>query len=127
MFLCLFSFKGHIENFTFDDSKTEVTSIALSFYSGLFAYNGWLVYKHCEVVFFSSIYLFDNFILFFDYAVKATFFKLSACLYSNILYLLPIKKYRVRMPHASWCIIEYYHYRILKVIEKSDQTFKSTV
>jgi len=34
-------FTGHTEHFTFEDSKTEVTSIALSFYSGLFAYNGW--------------------------------------------------------------------------------------
>ena len=36
-----FFFSGHTEYFTFEDSKTEVTSIALSFYSGLFAYNGW--------------------------------------------------------------------------------------
>lgn len=36
-------FKGHTEHFTFVNTKTEVTSIALSFYSGLFAYNGWLV------------------------------------------------------------------------------------
>lgn len=34
-------FIGHTEYFTFDNTKTEVTSIALSFYSGLFAYNGW--------------------------------------------------------------------------------------
>ncbi|XP_057340877.1 large neutral amino acids transporter small subunit 1 isoform X1 [Microplitis mediator] len=33
--------KGHTEHFNFDGTKTEVTSIALSFYSGLFAYNGW--------------------------------------------------------------------------------------
>ncbi|XP_034936980.1 large neutral amino acids transporter small subunit 1 isoform X2 [Chelonus insularis] len=33
--------KGHTEHFNFDNTKTEVTSIALSFYSGLFAYNGW--------------------------------------------------------------------------------------
>ncbi|XP_012259907.2 Y+L amino acid transporter 2 [Athalia rosae] len=32
---------GHTEYFTFEGTKTEVTSIALSFYSGLFAYNGW--------------------------------------------------------------------------------------
>ncbi|CAB3367761.1 Hypothetical predicted protein [Cloeon dipterum] len=32
---------GHTEHFTFDDTKTDVTEIALSFYSGLFAYNGW--------------------------------------------------------------------------------------
>ncbi|XP_058118437.1 large neutral amino acids transporter small subunit 1 isoform X3 [Anopheles coustani] len=29
------------EHFTFNNTKTEVTSLALSFYSGLFAYNGW--------------------------------------------------------------------------------------
>ncbi|KAL0114225.1 hypothetical protein PUN28_011495 [Cardiocondyla obscurior] len=34
-------FTGHTQYFTFDNSNTEVTSIALSFYSGLFAYNGW--------------------------------------------------------------------------------------
>ncbi|KAL3270368.1 hypothetical protein HHI36_009414 [Cryptolaemus montrouzieri] len=33
--------KGHTEHFTYLNTKTEVTSIALSFYSGLFAYNGW--------------------------------------------------------------------------------------
>ncbi|XP_077287882.1 large neutral amino acids transporter small subunit 1 isoform X2 [Arctopsyche grandis] len=32
---------GHYEHFTFDNTKTEVTSLSLSFYSGLFAYNGW--------------------------------------------------------------------------------------
>lgn len=32
---------GHYEHFTFKDTKTEVTSLSLSFYSGLFAYNGW--------------------------------------------------------------------------------------
>ncbi|KAL7016450.1 hypothetical protein ACKWTF_010030 [Chironomus riparius] len=32
---------GNVQYFTFDDTKTEVTSLALSFYSGLFAYNGW--------------------------------------------------------------------------------------
>ncbi|XP_055586825.1 Y+L amino acid transporter 2 isoform X2 [Uranotaenia lowii] len=36
-----FLFRGHTEYFTFDNTKTEVTSLALSFYSGLFAYNGW--------------------------------------------------------------------------------------
>ncbi|XP_053668677.1 Y+L amino acid transporter 2 [Anopheles marshallii] len=34
-------FRGNTEYFTFDNTKTEVTSLALSFYSGLFAYNGW--------------------------------------------------------------------------------------
>lgn len=34
-------FQGQTAHFTFDNSKSEVTSIALSFYSGLFAYNGW--------------------------------------------------------------------------------------
>ncbi|CAH1404321.1 unnamed protein product [Nezara viridula] len=33
--------KGETQYFTWDNSKTEVTSLALSFYSGLFAYNGW--------------------------------------------------------------------------------------
>ncbi|XP_050535992.1 large neutral amino acids transporter small subunit 2 [Daktulosphaira vitifoliae] len=32
---------GHTEYFTFEKTETKVTSIALSFYSGLFAYNGW--------------------------------------------------------------------------------------
>lgn len=32
---------GHTEHFTFENTNYEVTSIALSFYSGLFAYNGW--------------------------------------------------------------------------------------
>ncbi|KAK5645511.1 hypothetical protein RI129_006811 [Pyrocoelia pectoralis] len=32
---------GHTEHFTFLNTKNEVTSLALSFYSGLFAYNGW--------------------------------------------------------------------------------------
>ncbi|CAM6031435.1 unnamed protein product, partial [Sphagnum compactum] len=34
-------FTGHTQYFTFDNTKHEVTSLALSFYSGLFAYNGW--------------------------------------------------------------------------------------
>ncbi|XP_018564687.1 Y+L amino acid transporter 2 [Anoplophora glabripennis] len=34
-------FKGHTEHFSFINTKSEVTSLALSFYSGLFAYNGW--------------------------------------------------------------------------------------
>lgn len=37
----LFHSTGHTEHFTFKDTKTEVTSLSLSFYSGLFAYNGW--------------------------------------------------------------------------------------
>ena len=37
-----FSFvTGHTEYFTFENTTTDVTKIALSFYSGLFAYNGW--------------------------------------------------------------------------------------
>lgn len=36
-------FAGNVKYFTFEDTKTEVTSLALSFYSGLFAYNGWYV------------------------------------------------------------------------------------
>lgn len=32
---------GNVKYFTFDNSDTRVTSLALSFYSGLFAYNGW--------------------------------------------------------------------------------------
>ncbi|KAF5307982.1 hypothetical protein FQR65_LT06550 [Abscondita terminalis] len=32
---------GQTEHFSFINTKTEVTSLALSFYSGLFAYNGW--------------------------------------------------------------------------------------
>lgn len=39
--LLLFHVAGHTQYFTFDNTNTEVTSIALSFYSGLFAYNGW--------------------------------------------------------------------------------------
>ncbi|XP_026468146.1 Y+L amino acid transporter 2-like [Ctenocephalides felis] len=34
-------FTGHTEHFTFDNTTSDVTSLALSFYSGLFAYNGW--------------------------------------------------------------------------------------
>ena len=33
--------KGKVNNFTFDGTETDVAKIALSFYSGLFAYNGW--------------------------------------------------------------------------------------
>jgi len=32
---------GKVENFNWDDTESDVTKIALSFYSGLFAYNGW--------------------------------------------------------------------------------------
>jgi len=32
---------GNTQYFTFENTDTKVTSIALSFYSGLFAYNGW--------------------------------------------------------------------------------------
>lgn len=41
--LFFFDILGHTEHFTFEGSKHEVTNIALSFYSGLFAYNGWYV------------------------------------------------------------------------------------
>ncbi|CAG0887366.1 unnamed protein product [Cyprideis torosa] len=34
-------FTGHTENFTFENSETKITKIALSCYSGLFAYSGW--------------------------------------------------------------------------------------
>ncbi|KAL1491844.1 hypothetical protein ABEB36_012379 [Hypothenemus hampei] len=33
--------RGQSDHFSFANTKTEVTSLALSFYSGLFAYNGW--------------------------------------------------------------------------------------
>ncbi|XP_026323196.1 Y+L amino acid transporter 2 [Hyposmocoma kahamanoa] len=33
--------KGKTEHFSFEGTSNDVTSIALSFYSGLFAYNGW--------------------------------------------------------------------------------------
>lgn len=36
---------GNVKYFNFDNTKYEVTSLALSFYSGLFAYNGWWVYS----------------------------------------------------------------------------------
>ena len=32
---------GRTEFFTFENSETDVTVIALSFYSGLFSYTGW--------------------------------------------------------------------------------------
>ena len=34
-------YSGNVANFTWDDTETDFTKIALSFYSGLFAYNGW--------------------------------------------------------------------------------------
>ncbi|XP_023935482.1 large neutral amino acids transporter small subunit 1 [Bicyclus anynana] len=33
--------RGKVEHFSFEGTTNDVTSIALSFYSGLFAYNGW--------------------------------------------------------------------------------------
>ena len=33
--------RGKTEHFNWDDTETDFTKIALSFYSGLFAYNGW--------------------------------------------------------------------------------------
>lgn len=33
--------RGKVEYFTWDNTETDITKIALSFYSGLFAYNGW--------------------------------------------------------------------------------------
>jgi len=33
--------RGQTQHFTWDDTETDITKIALSFYSGLFAYNGW--------------------------------------------------------------------------------------
>ena len=33
--------KGKTQNFNWDDTETDFKKIALSFYSGLFAYNGW--------------------------------------------------------------------------------------
>merc|ERR1712106_237152 len=33
--------RGKTENFNWDDTETDFTRITLSFYSGLFAYNGW--------------------------------------------------------------------------------------
>ncbi len=32
---------GKVEYFTWENTQQDVTKIALSFYSGLFAYNGW--------------------------------------------------------------------------------------
>ena len=33
--------RGKVEYFTWDNTEDDITKIALSFYSGLFAYNGW--------------------------------------------------------------------------------------
>ena len=33
--------RGKTENFTWDDTESDFSRIMLSFYSGLFAYNGW--------------------------------------------------------------------------------------
>lgn len=38
---CLAHSSGHTEHFNFQNTETDITKIALSFYSGLFAYNGW--------------------------------------------------------------------------------------
>ena len=38
---CSITFSGKTENFNWDDTETDFTRITLSFYSGLFAYNGW--------------------------------------------------------------------------------------
>ena len=34
-------FTGHVEYFTFKGSETDVSTVTLAFYSGLFAYSGW--------------------------------------------------------------------------------------
>ena len=39
--------RGKVEYFTWDNTETDVTKIALSFYSGLFAYNGKCI-KMCQ-------------------------------------------------------------------------------
>ena len=39
--LIIYLFSGQTEYFTWDDTETDLTKLALSFYSGLFAYNGW--------------------------------------------------------------------------------------
>ena len=33
--------KGHVEHFTWDDTETNPATLALSLYSGLFAFTGW--------------------------------------------------------------------------------------
>ncbi|XP_060528173.1 Y+L amino acid transporter 2 [Cylas formicarius] len=38
---CYQLFLGRTEHFSFANTKYEITSLSLSFYSGLFAYNGW--------------------------------------------------------------------------------------
>ena len=40
-FRCRDCCTGHTEYFSFTGTEGDVTKIALSFYSGLFAYNGW--------------------------------------------------------------------------------------
>lgn len=41
LLLTVYFILGNTQYFTFEKTTTEVTSLALSFYSGLFAYNGW--------------------------------------------------------------------------------------
>lgn len=45
MISMFFFYVGNVKYFTFENTKFEVTSLSLSFYSGLFAYNGWYVKK----------------------------------------------------------------------------------
>ncbi|KAH1009775.1 hypothetical protein HUJ04_002083 [Dendroctonus ponderosae] len=45
-------YQGHYSNFSFINTKTEVTSLALSFYSGLFAYN---VYVLTNIAFYTTL------------------------------------------------------------------------
>jgi len=33
--------RGEVQHFNWNETETDITKIALSFYSGLFAYNGW--------------------------------------------------------------------------------------
>ena len=33
--------QGNVQHFTFENTETDFAKIALSFYSALFAYNGW--------------------------------------------------------------------------------------
>ncbi len=40
-FIISFYFLGKVEYFTWEGTEQDNTKIALSFYSGLFAYNGW--------------------------------------------------------------------------------------